>query len=137
MPGLEEDLAPFLMDCVGHGSPGGGMFLGDHEGGVCPVAARPVNKGALVHDQTRSVPCSVRIVGDMCWARLVVVHTAVPGHGAHDDPVSQGEFTADYDRFQKRRHDELMVVFHEFGECTLLILIPRGLVVLKNNSDQS
>lgn len=89
MPGLKEDLSPFLMDCICYFSPGLGVVLGDHEGCVFPVTASPIDKSAFIDNKPDTISSSISVVLNLRWARLVAVYAAVPGHRTHDYAISQ------------------------------------------------
>jgi hypothetical protein len=111
MPGLEEYFASHFMHSICNLSPSLRMVVVDHEWQVTPVAAGPINKSALSHNQTSSVPSSIRVVLDLGWTRLVLVQTAVACHRTHDDAISQRKLAADDDGLKKARHARDFSVF--------------------------
>lgn len=104
MPSLEEDCAPFLVDCVHYLSPSLGMLISYHNGRVFPVTACPIDERALVHDVASSLSGSVGVMLDLRRSGLEVIHAPVSCHRTHDNTVPQRDLSCNSDRLQKARH---------------------------------
>lgn len=98
------------MNSIRDFSPGLSVVVCNHEGGIFPVAACPIDKCSLVDYESDSVSSPVSVMLDLCRAGLVAIDAAVSCHGSHNHAVSQGKPPADVDGLEEAGHDCKMFV---------------------------
>jgi hypothetical protein len=89
MPWLEENLAAFLVNCVGNLLPGLCMALAIHDWCEGPLGAMQRDECSLGNEETNTIPGSFNVVAATGLRRLAIVDAAIARHGARADAVAQ------------------------------------------------